>query len=247
MKTSCKQIILLSFGITTIIFSPRIAHSQWQFRDSSIALNSIEFGYTSNIASGDLTDRTNWIHGIKVSLNRKTSGNLLLSLNTEIELADFNETYDPLVYLKSESDFPIDQNGHLTEININYFGYQIYGELGKFWTFSKPYKGLVTNLQVGFWQHKLTYQFTGEVLPSLSPENKKGYDRLTNGLLVGQKIGYRRYSPQNLFSYEFGFQVQEGFNAIRRTYIYDLMKAPPASRFDMKLGIYATFIFPIYK
>ncbi|MCB0738568.1 MAG: hypothetical protein KDC92_13710 [Bacteroidetes bacterium] len=247
MKTSCKQIILLSLGVTAMLFLSTNSTAQWQFRDSSIALNSIEFGYTSSLGAGDLTDRTNWIHGIKISLNRKTSTNFLLSLNTEIELADFNENFDPLKNLKSDSGFPIDLNGQLTEININYFGYQVYGELGKFWNTSKPYKGFITSLQAGFWQHKLTYQFTGDVLPYLNTESRKGYDRLANGLLIGQKVGYRRYSPQNLFSYEFGLHLQEGFTAIRRSYIYDIMQVPPSSRFDMKLGLYATFIFPIYK
>lgn len=241
--------------IRTIIFSSLLTMvsnylmAQAGIRDSSIVISSLEIGYTAGWAEQDLLDRTNFAHVLSAQLSFKRKSNLVWGFGGTVDLGDYNESGNGLEHLNSDVGFPIDKNGLLVEINQQFFGYTLFGSLGKLWAtnLNKPNSGFYTGVQFGFMQHKISYVYNGDDLPSLSGDYRKGYDHLSNGLMLAQNIGYKRYSVRNYLNYEIGFNITQGFTKNRRDWNYDEMRRADEARFDLRYGPYVKLVVPIYR
>ena len=95
-------------------------------------------------------------------------------------------------------------------------------------------------------QHKIKYYWTEDGLPQLDGDYIKGYDRLTNGMMLSQCIGYEYHSSNNLVNFSIESEFTEGFTKSRRSWDYDLMAQDQSNRKDYLIGIKAVWYLPIY-
>ena len=106
---------------------------------------------------------------------------------------------------------------------------------------------MLVNVGVGLIQHKIRIEVIGNNIPQLSKEYKKGYDRLSNGLLLTQSVGYLYLSTNRLLNFYIGVECMEGFTQSRRSFDYDLMKQDTKKRLDVLYGGKIAWILPLYK
>lgn len=228
---------------------PNAVSAQIGMRDSSIQIASFGFGYQYSQAFESLIDRVDYTHQLNPFANYKLSRNIVLELGGHILLGDYNDYQDLIKGLNSDSGFPIDQNGLLVEINTQFFGYALYGGLAKIWNIwpRNPNSGIIVGIESGFIQHKINYVFGGQDFPALQGEYVKGYDRLSNGFYLAEKLGIRYYSLRNYLSFEIGFRLFQGFTQNRRSWDMVEMRKIDEPRTDMQIGAYASLIIPIFR
>jgi hypothetical protein len=143
----------------------------------------------------------------------------------------------------------INQDGEFADIRLYERGFTVSVSAGRMFAFKKPNpnSGIVFNIGLGFIQHKIRIETIGNNVPQLSIAYKKGYDRLTNGLLLSENLGYLYLSNNRLLNFYFGFECMQGFTQSRRSYDYDLMKQDTQKRLDILYGGKISWILPLYK
>ncbi len=127
-------------------------------------------------------------------------------------------------------------------------GYAVGLTLGKIFSHSKdhPDNGFVEMTTVGFMQHKINIYDKDRTVEPLNGGLKKGYDRLTNGLYVGQYVGYVYFAQNKLVNFSLGIDCMVGFTRGRRDYLYDVMRPDNANRLDVLIGIRGGWYLPIF-
>jgi hypothetical protein len=143
----------------------------------------------------------------------------------------------------------ITREGKLADIRLFERGFTVSGTIGRLITFQRPNpnSGLSVNFGFGFIQHKVRIEVINNDVPQLSKEYKKGYDRLSNGFLMTQSIGYMYLSNNRLANVYFGFDLMEGFTRNRRSFDYDSMQQDTHKRVDILFGARLAWILPLYK
>lgn len=134
-------------------------------------------------------------------------------------------------------------------VTIYQRGYMIGFQGGKIFNIGKSSSdnGILAMTTVGFMEHKILIRDRDNAIPSLRGDYKKGYDRLTNGWMLEQYVGYTYFANNNLLNFHIGLNVSAGFTKGRRDFLYDVMRTDTESRVDLLLGIRAGWYIPIFK
>lgn len=233
--------------VVVFLFSVRIS-AQVSIKDSSIytPLVGASFGYY--FPSGDLINRFGNNSAVQLNVDFKTKYNWILGINgsylfgKEVKESLFDS-------IATSSGAIINQDGQFADIRLYERGFTISGTIGRLIAFKKPNpnSGIIINVGIGFMQHKIRIETVGNDVPQLSKEYKKGYDRLSNGFLLTESIGYLYLSNNRLANFYIGFDCMQGFTQNRRSFDYDLMKRDTRKRVDILYGARITWILPLYK
>ncbi|MCC6819042.1 MAG: hypothetical protein IT245_09140 [Bacteroidia bacterium] len=155
-----------------------------------------------------------------------------------------NGIFDTLI---RNSGYLIDVNGNYAEVKQYQRGYNWHIDIGKIIPINKFDKnsGLLLTAGLGFTQHNIKYTFQRTVLPQLEGEYAKGYDRLTNGLLLRGFLGYQRIDPKSMFNFIIGIEFLNGITQNRRAYNYDTRMADLTRRNDTQIGLKLGFMIAL--
>lgn len=147
-----------------------------------------------------------------------------------------NGIFDTMV---GSTGYLVDVNGNLAEIKMYERGILWHLDFGKVIPINKfeSNSGILLTAGAGFMQHYIKYTFQRTVLPQLEGEYAKGYDRLTNGLMVRGFAGYQRIDPKAMLNFVAGIEVLNGFTRNRRSFNFDTRTADNTSRNDLLLGL----------
>jgi hypothetical protein len=140
-------------------------------------------------------------------------------------------------------------DGQKIKINKYERGYVVGLEGGYIFNTSKRVtdNGIMLLTGVGFMQHKILIQDKSESIRSLMKAQRKGYDRLSNGMYIEQYVGYFHVANDALVNFHVGFSVLVGFNQGRRDFLYDVMRPGTDKRTDVLIGVRAGWYLPIFK
>ena len=83
--------------------------------------------------------------------------------------------------------------------------------------------GLFIKSGTGIMYYKIRIENQDNLVPQLSKDYLKYYNRLTIGFLLKQYVGYQYMSTNRLVNFNIGFELIEGFNRGMRDYQIDLM------------------------
>lgn len=230
---------------------PGFLAGQSNIRDSTVFAPLLGISYSIQVPGGDLNDnyginsnlggnfllktKKNWIGGIE--------GNFLFGNNVkDTAILDHLKT-------SGGKGFIITVNGDSARVYIYERGYALFGRVGKLIPFKKPNpnSGILVTTGIGFLQHKKRIEVTGDLVPELKSDYRKGYDRLTNGIAISQFIGYQYLSNRRLINFFAGIECTLAFTKNRRGYNYDTMQYDVKSRRDILYGLRAGWILPLYK
>ena len=218
-------------------------------KDSSISTPLVGFSYGYQIPSGDMAKRFGNNYSVQMNVDFKTKKYWMFGINGLYFFGkDIKEAgiFDSII---SQDGYIIDQNGEFADVRLYERGFTVSVTAGRMFPFKKPNpnSGIEFNVGLGFIQHKIRIETIGNNVPQLSTAYKKGYDRLTNGLLLSENLGYLYLSNNRLLNFYFGFECLQGFTQSRRSYDYDLMKQDTKKRLDILYGGKISWILPLYK
>ena len=240
-----KKVYFLS--ICTIFLALNLV-SQVSVKDSSIYTPYIGVSYAYQFPEGHMAKRFGNSSSIGLNLEFKTKKQWTFGINgSYIFGKDVKESlFDSIA---TPSGAIINGNGEFADVRLYERGFTTSLTVGRLFAFKKPNpnSGIMFNVGVGFIQHKIRIETIGNNAPQLSKQYKKGYDRLTNGFLLSQNLGYLYLSDNRLVNFYIGFECMQGFTQNRRSYDYDLMKQDTEKRVDILYGGKFAWILPMYK
>ena len=244
-NTTLKKLFLFFFALLTIQF----ANAQSLVKDSAISIPFFGIGGEYHIPGNDMANRFGSTYGVQAMFGIKTPRNFLYSVQGGFFFGNTIKEQGLLSGLASNTYGTIIGNdGRTPDIRLFERGYHVDAGFGKIFSFKKPNinSGILTNVSVGFIQHKIRIEPTGNTVFGLSKTYRKGYDRLTNGILLHEFVGFISFGNKRLVNFYAGFDFMQGFTQGRRDYQYDLMRADNKSRIDLLYGIRAGWILPFY-
>lgn len=222
--------------------------AQRNVKDSTIVAPhmAITYGYLLN--GGDMADRFDPFHSIGADFYVKTKKNWFLG--GEGSFLVTNTVMEPglISNLVTDKGELIDQDGQLSVIDVTGRGWKVTVNGGKLFPVfgSNPNSGLLLRGGVGFLQHKIRIEHQINTLPQLDGDYEKGYDRLTNGLLLNQFVGWYHMSNNRIANFIVGIDAYQGFTQGRRDWNFDTQMKDDQPRLDVMLGLKVGWIIHFY-
>jgi hypothetical protein len=235
------------FIVSILIISSNL-FAQVSVKDSSVATPYVGINYGYQLSGGDLVKRFGNSSMIQGNLDFKSykywtfgiNGSYFFGKKVKESLFDSIDTSTGAI---------INKLGEYADVRTFERGFTVSATIGKMFPFKKPNPntGIMFNVGFGFMQHKIRIETIGNNVPQLSKAYKKGYDRLSNGFLLSENLGYLYLSSNRLVNFYVGLECMQGFTQSRRSWDYDLMKQDTQKRVDILYGAKVAWILPLYK
>lgn len=248
-----KKQILLIFYIGIFPFS---VFSQTQMLKSKIdsagliTYISANYAYNFILKNSDLYNESANLMGVGANLSLKTKSNWTIETGFNYYFAGKVKGVDSLfAMIKNNAGLIMDGNGTAADIEVDTRGWSLRLEGGKIFPLSKKNQnaGLHVKLGVGALQRYVFIKNPDNLVPYLTDEYKKGYDRLTLGVSLYQYIGYTRLSNTSYSCFYGGVECYETFSKRQRDYDFNLMGKDNRKFFDVMIGLKFGWIIPLYK
>lgn len=236
-------------GIAVFIGLANISQAQQSVSDSVIGVVLIDVTYTLQSPGGDLSDRFGLNSAVGGSFYYKTKSNWLIGASGNFMFGSDVKERTMLDGFRDENGGILGTTGLYANVLLYQRGFNLEARVGKIfpWFGPNPNSGIMVTAGVGFLQHKIRFEDSVEEVPLLLDDNAKGYDRLTNGLMISQFIGYRYLGNRRLMNFIAGIEVMEAFTRNRRQFNYDTRSEDNESRLDLLYGFRIGFTLPLYK
>ncbi len=193
------------------------------------------FGNSFDIGGGLewMTGDQNWIFGV--------AGGVIFGRKVE---------EDVLANLRTPEGQIIGSNAAWANIGIRQRGFHVEARFGKLIPLIKnnTRSGLRLALGLGLLQHKIRLQEDPQsFVPQVIDDYAKGYDRLTNGLMVSEFIGYQHLANNKLVNFYAGIELTQGFTKNRRDWDFPTNgPSDQSSRTDLLFGFKVGWVLPFY-
>jgi len=205
------------------------------------------FNYTAAIPGGDLVKRFGGFSNLGMSVGLKLESGWDLRIEGGFLFSRNVKEYTVLDSIRNSDGYLTDQNGYNFDPVISMRGYTVGAHIGKLFPVDRNQNsGILVSLGGGFIQHKLHFQKLNNGAPQVTPAYLKGYDRLTNGFVINEFIGYQYLSMKGLINFYAGIEFAQGSTQYARNWNYDLMGPDNRRRRDNYWGIRIGWILPIY-
>ncbi|MEZ4804189.1 MAG: hypothetical protein R2852_01515 [Bacteroidia bacterium] len=217
------------------------AQDSSRIKASSIYRNSTMFcvNYGRQVPIGKLNDRFGSSNSIGFTVGYKFGKNWQIQggINTMFSgKVKENGVLDSMI---GNGGLLVDINGTYAEVRMYQRGYHWHVDFGKIIPLGHfdVNSGLLLTAGVGFMQHKIKFTYQRTVLPQLESNYFKGYDRLTNGLMIRGFVGYQRIDSKSRLNFVAGLEFLEGFTYNRRSFNYDTRQRETELRKDILVGL----------
>ncbi|HHS95413.1 MAG TPA: hypothetical protein ENJ45_02405 [Phaeodactylibacter sp.] len=210
----------------------------------------LDFHYGAAVPGGDLKDRFGHNFdagaGIEWMLN---DANWILGVGGGILFGNKLKE-DVLANIRTPEGQIISSNGSWAQIVLRERGFHVEGRIGKLIPLMKDNhrSGLRLVLGIGFLQHKIRVQDDPQAfVPQIAGAYRKGYDRLTNGWMLSQFVGYQHLAKNRLINFYAGFEFKQAFTRNRRDWDFLSEAASDKNlRKDLMWGLKVGWILPFY-
>ena len=236
------SIFILLFGLGSTLFS------QKSIRDSAIIIPHIDLVYSYQLPAGDLVDRFGFFHTIGSAFYVKDRKGFIYGLDGQVQFG--NQVKEiPITNLLTSNGRVINDDGNFANIKGSMRGFRITGQFGKVFKLlnPNPNSGLKVLIGAGFWQHRIRIEDTENKTAQIKFPYQKGYDRMTNGFMLTQFLGYQYFSGSRLVNFYFGVELNEGFTKNRRAYNFSEKRKDDESRVDISVGFKVGWVIPMYR
>jgi len=237
------------YGLVVYFLASQQSFAQMNVRDSVFSFSMIAITAGYQVPGGDMADRFGNNFSVGAAFQRKIKGNWLWGADMNLIFGGEVKENTILSDLMTSQGAIIGANGNYAEVLLHERGYSLFLKAGKIFPVMGPNRnsGLTATVGVGFIQHKIRIEDKGNLVPALSAEYQKGYDRLTNGLCLSQFLGYTNFSNSRLINFYAGLEAMEGFTRNRRSYNFDTQMKDDTRRMDFFLGAKIGWLIPLYK
>ena len=121
-------------------------------------------------------------------------------------------------------------------------------KFGKLIPVSKSDKnsGFFITAGLGYINHKIRIEVENQSAPQLKGDYKRGYDRLSGGLMLSQSVGFMYFGKSRLLNFTISVEAFEGFVKPYRDYYFDLIAPPPEEKqSDFLIGPKLAWMIPL--
>ncbi|MFA5573771.1 MAG: hypothetical protein WC994_01820 [Brumimicrobium sp.] len=222
-------------------------------RDVSEAIGTPYVGiqYGANFPMGDLAERYGFFNAIGAHAGYKTKKNWVFGIDGNFFFGNKIKIEGLFDNLLNQDGLLIGINGNTAEVGTFFRGFHINGVVSKIIPLGKPNpnSGLMIQMGAGYLWHKLLIDSREGVVPQLTNEYAKGYDRLSIGFNTSEFIGYSYMADRGILNFYVGFYFQQGFTYNQRDIFWDKPneKTDKGLRFEHILGVRVGWLIPIYK
>jgi hypothetical protein len=220
-------------------------------KDSAMGMPLLRVSYAVQVPlGGDLGARFGVAHNIGGSLGYKTRSNWMFTLGGHYIFGDHvNNSGTLLADLLTPDNIIIGNDGGPAIVNIGQAGYMIDLRVSKILPFlrANANSGPMLSLGTAFMEHWIVYDVENNSIPQLNGEYRKGYDRLTNGMVLNQFIGYHYQGDTRLLNFYGGFEFSQGFMGNRRSYDIPAKQKIDPSLTYFQFGFRIGWMLPFYK
>ncbi|MEI8202879.1 MAG: hypothetical protein WCH34_07705 [Bacteroidota bacterium] len=241
---------IFSLLISLVFILPlKQAYSQKTLVDSAAFVTLIYATYQYQFPGGDMVNRFGSNSNIGGGVSFKTKSNWIFGLEGGYIFGDVVKGGDHLFSGISTSDGNvIDGNGIFAEIHLYERAYHFQLKAGKVFPIlgSNPNSGLLIMAGAGFLEHKIRIENPDNTAPQIKDDYKKGYDKLSNGLMFNETIGYLYMGKRRLTNFFIGLEFMQAFTKSRRSYDFNLMGKDNTNRTDLLSGFRVSWIIPLY-
>jgi len=244
-----KRISVLVFVcLTMFVFHSHDSAGQSSVRDSVIRMSNVSILVGGQVPAGDLSDRFGNSASLGASYGYKNSSNWTFGVEGGFI---FGRNVKPpvAVNIRTADGEIIDNDGGLVEMLVQQRGFYFTGFVAKTLPIigPNPNSGLFLKGGVGLLQHKIRLETRKNDISILEGDYIKGFDRLTNGLVLQQFVGYQHCSNNQRVNYTIGLDFMEGFTQSRRDYNFDLQRRDDQKRLDILVGIRVGWSLLLYR
>ena len=224
--------------------------SQVSVKDSTVFAPIIDFSYAYKIPGGDLANRFGNHSEIGVSFLFKTRKNFIYGVDWNYIFGNKVKEVDFTSGFRDSNGGILANNGLYSEIYFLERGFTVSAKFGQIFNiFSvNPNSGIMLLGGIGIMQHKIKMEDKFQEVPMLSGDGYyQGYDRLTNGVMFTEFVGYRLLSNRRLINVFAGFEFTQAMTKNRRETNFDTGLKDEMNRMDLTVGFKLGFSLPLYK
>lgn len=225
-------------------------YGQTSKKDSAIFLPFLDFSYGLMMPGGDMANRFGLTSEIGIAGYIKTKKNLLFGLDWNYLIGnDVREVSFADAFRDSQGGI-MGNNGLYSEVIFSQRGFTMSGKFGAILPLlsANANSGVMIIGGIGFIQHRIKIEDKFKEVPLLSGEGYyPGYDRLSNGMMFTEFVGYRFLSDRRLINIFGGFEFSQGLTKNRREINFDTGVKDTNSRLDILMGIRLGFSLLLYK
>jgi hypothetical protein len=217
------------------------------YRDSSEAIPFIRFQYSYLLPSGDFEDTYERANTVGAAIGFKSASNFQFEVEGNFMFGSAIKKIDILQGISNERGDITDSEGELVKLIYDLRGFSIFASVGKLFPlkFANQNSGILTQVGIGYLQHKIFIDYRDGDVFQLNEEMLKGYDRLHSGPALKQFIGYQHFGRKNFYNFYLGLEFQQGFTKNRREYNYDTQSFDLESKFDFLYGFRVGWSIPV--
>lgn len=225
------------------------AVAQLNLRDSIQFAPLLDISYAYQVPGADLAKRFGFNSNLGGSFMIKTKKNWLIGVDGSFIFGNRIVDDSFLRPFEDPGGGIIGITGLYSNIQLYQRGFTFQAKVGKILPLfqANANSGVMVMFGAGFLQHKIRIEDEFQEVPLLNGSTAKGYDRLTNGFMISQFIGYRLMATNKLFNFWAGFEFMQGFTRNRRGFNYDTGLEDNAQRFDALNGFRIGATLPFYK
>lgn len=238
------KFLLLAFGFLALQLTAQV-----NVKDSVIKAPFVNISFGGYIPGGDYAERFGNFWSLGTSFNFKAKTNWVYSFDYNFVYSDKIKEDSILRFVDTDLRQVIDVAGQYAELYQYHRGHNFQLKVGKLFPIKSinPNTGILVSVGTGYMQHKVKFAATGNEIPHLSKEYRKGYDRLTAGLLLSESALFQFFSDNRLINFSAGFEFGQGFTRSLRSFDFDTQAANQTQRVDLYYGFKINWTLPLYK
>lgn len=221
-----------------------------KIKDEYVNAVMIKASYSLQIPFLDYAERYGLSSTIGGNLSVKFGKNFIIGADGNFIFGQKFNDIDLLTGVDNDQGQISGWNGLYEPYVVNQRGFTLKGEFGKIFNFGKRLNkntGILATIGFGAFQNKIKLELSESNAPHLDDEMKKGYDRLTNGFLCSQFIGFQYLDTRRRINFFIGWEFNQAYTKNRRSWDYNKNEQPSQElRKDFSSGFKLGWIIPIY-
>ncbi len=221
--------------------------------DTAKSISILHVSYGAFFPGGDMAERFGWHSELGAGYWRKTKSNLIFAISGSVMIGE-NIKDDTNMFdgLKNSEGGIIGNDGLYAEYSFFQRGYRFpVLKIGKLFPVkiskANNNSGFYGLVGVGFMQHKIRVTDHSKNFTQVQSSYIKGYDRLTNGLMFTENLGYLYLGKNRHANLKVSFELSQAFTKSRRSFNFDTGLEPTKARLDLLYGFKLAWSIPLYK
>lgn len=240
------RFIISALALITSVFT----QAQSEVKDSILFDPHITISYAHQFPGGDMSSRFKNNHNVGMGFHFKDKKSWYYGVEGSYFFG--SHVIAPAGFMQNlyiDGKYILDNDGQIATISLQERGWTLTANGGRLFNVLGPNvnSGILVYAGLGFMQHKIRIEHQETHIKQLEEEYLKGYDRLTNGLMVSGFAGYYHMSNNRLVNFMIGLEFMNGFTQSRRDLNFDTGTTDQQKRSDSLLGLRVGWTLHLYK